>query len=98
MELAQCSVPALMGVGLGGMDTCVADSLHCSSEMTAALVIGYIQYKVRRLKFKEKKRWQGYTEELYKKGLNGPDNYSGVVTHLETDILECEVKWALMQK
>ena len=56
MELAQCSVPALMGVGLGGMDTCVADSLHCSSEMTAALVIGYIQYKVRRLKFKEKKR------------------------------------------
>ena len=45
-----------------------------------------------------KKRWQEYTEELYKKGLNGPDNYSGVVTHLETDILECEVKWALMQK
>ena len=45
----------------------------------------------------EIKRWQEYTE-LYKKGLNDPDNYSGVVTHLETDILECEVKWALMQK
>ena len=42
-----------------------------------------------------KKRWQGYTEELYKKGLNDPDNHSGVVTHLEPDILECEVKWAL---
>ena len=42
-----------------------------------------------------KKRWQGYTEELYKKGLHDPDNHSGVVTHLEPDILECEVKWAL---
>ena len=42
----------------------------------------------------EIKRWQEYTE-LYKKGLNDPDNYSGVVTHLELDILECEVKWAL---
>ena len=42
-----------------------------------------------------KKRWQGYTEELYKKGLNDPDNHSGVVTHLEADILECEAKWAL---
>ena len=42
-----------------------------------------------------KKRWQEYTEELYKKGLNGPDNHDGVVTHLELDILECEVKWAL---
>ena len=42
-----------------------------------------------------KKRWQGYTEELYKKGLNDPDNHSGVVTHLEPDILECEAKWAL---
>ena len=40
------------------------------------------------------KRWQGYTE-LYKKGLNDPDNSDGVVTHLEPDILECEVKWAL---
>ena len=42
-----------------------------------------------------KKRWQEYTEELYKKGINDPDNYDGVVTHLEPDILECEVKWAL---
>ena len=39
-----------------------------------------------------KKRWQEYTEVLYKKGLNDPDNYDGVVTHLEPDILECEVK------
>ena len=44
-----------------------------------------------------KKRWQEYTEELYKKDLHDPDNYDGVITHthLETDILECEVKWAL---
>ena len=42
-----------------------------------------------------KKRWQEYTEELHKKGLNDPDNHHGVVTHLEQDILECEVKWAL---
>ena len=42
-----------------------------------------------------KKRWQEYTEELYKKGLNDPDNHDGVVTHLEPDNLECEVKWAL---
>ena len=42
-----------------------------------------------------KKRWQEYTEELYKKDLNGPDNHNGVITHLEPDILECEVKWAL---
>ena len=42
-----------------------------------------------------KKRWQEYTEELYKKDLHDPDNYSGVITHLEPDILECEVKWAL---
>ena len=41
-----------------------------------------------------KKRWQEYTEELYKKGLNDPDNNNGVITHLELDILECEVKWA----
>ena len=42
-----------------------------------------------------KKRWQGYTEELYKKDLQDPDNHNGVFTHLEPDILECEVKWAL---
>ena len=42
-----------------------------------------------------KKRWQEYTEELYKKDLQNPDNHGGVITHLEPDILECEVKWAL---
>ena len=42
-----------------------------------------------------KKRWQEYTEELYKKELLDPDNHNGVFTHLEPDILECEVKWAL---
>ena len=41
------------------------------------------------------KRWQEYTEELYKKDLHNPDNHDGVITHLESDILECEVKWAL---
>ena len=41
------------------------------------------------------KRWQGYTEELYKKDLHDPDNHDAVITHLEPDILECEVKWAL---
>ena len=42
-----------------------------------------------------KKRWQEYTEELYKKGLHDPDNHDGVIIHLEPDILECEVKLAL---
>ena len=42
-----------------------------------------------------KKRWQEYTEELYKKDLHNPDNHSGVITHLEPDILKCKVKWAL---
>ena len=41
-----------------------------------------------------KKRWQEYTEELYKKDLHDPDNHHGVITHLEPDILECKVKWA----
>ena len=41
-----------------------------------------------------KKRWQEYTEELYKKDLHDPDNRNGVITHLEPDILECKVKWA----
>ena len=41
------------------------------------------------------KRWQEYTEELYRKDLHDPDNHDGVITHLEPDILECEVKWAL---
>ena len=42
-----------------------------------------------------KKRWQEYTEELYKKGLHDPDNHDDVITHLEPDILKCELKWAL---
>ena len=42
-----------------------------------------------------KKRWQEYTEELYKKDLHDPDNHNGVITHLKPDILECKVKWAL---
>ena len=42
-----------------------------------------------------KKRWQGYTEELYKKDLHDPDNHNDVITDLEPDILECEIKWAL---
>ena len=42
-----------------------------------------------------RKRWQEYTEELYRKDLHDPDNHDGVITHLEPDILECEVKWAL---
>ena len=41
-----------------------------------------------------KKRWQEYTEELYKKGFNDLDKHDGVITHLEPDIMECEVKWA----
>ena len=42
-----------------------------------------------------KKRWQEYTEELLKEDLHDPDNHNGVITHLEPDILKCEVKWAL---
>ena len=42
-----------------------------------------------------KKKWQEYTKELYQRNLNDPENHNGVVTHLESDILECEVKWAL---
>ena len=41
------------------------------------------------------KRWQEYTEKWYKKDLHDPDNHNGVITHLESDILECEVKWTL---
>ena len=47
------------------------------------------------LKEDTKKRWQEYTEELYKKDLHDPDNDGGVITHLEPDILECKIKWAL---
>ena len=42
-----------------------------------------------------KKRWQEYTEKLYKRDIHDPDNHDGVITHLEIDILECKVKWAL---
>ena len=42
-----------------------------------------------------KKRWQQYAEELYKKDFHDPDNHDGVITHVEPDILECEVRWAL---
>ena len=42
-----------------------------------------------------KNRWQEYTEELYKKGLNDPDDHDGVIIHLKPDIMECEVKWAI---
>ena len=42
------------------------------------------------------KRWQEYTEELYKRNLHDPDNHHGVITHLQSDILECEIKWALV--
>ena len=42
-----------------------------------------------------KKRWQEYTEELYKRDINNSDNHDGVITHLKRDILQCEVKWAL---
>ena len=42
-----------------------------------------------------KKRWQEYTDKLYKKDLHDPDNHDGVIAHLELDILECEVKWSL---
>ena len=42
-----------------------------------------------------KRRWQEYTEELYKKDFHDPDNHSGIITHLQPDILECEIKWVL---
>ena len=48
-----------------------------------------------RKKQKIKKRWEEFTEELYKEDLHDPDNHNGMLTHLEPDILECEVKWAL---
>ena len=44
-----------------------------------------------------RKRWQQYTEELYIKDLHDPDNHDGMITHLEPDILECKVKWALVE-
>ena len=59
----------------------------------------YAEYIMRNVGLEEakdiKKRWQEYTEELYKKDLHDPDNHEGLITHLEPDILECGVKWAL---
>ena len=55
---------------------------------------GQIQYDLTEAEDIEK-RWQEYTEVLYKKDLHDPDNHDGVITHLEPDFLECEVKWAL---
>ena len=61
----------------------------------------YIKYRINGRNSKDlkeaekiKKRWQEYTEQLFKKGVNDPDNHDGVVTHLEPDILQCEFKWA----
>ena len=59
------------------------------------VVAGTVKIKPSPLAEDIKKRWQEYTEELYKKDLRNPDNHDGVITHLEPDILECEVKWAL---
>ena len=66
---------------------------------------GTFQAKMAKIKYRNgmdlteaednKKRWQHYTDELYKKDFNDPENHDGVITHLEPDILECEIKWAL---
>jgi len=59
-------------------------------------VLSYLYFLLYELSFEDiKKRWQEYTEELYKKDLDNPDNHDGVITHLEPDILECEVRWTL---
>ena len=59
-------------------------------------VLNYLYFLLYELSFEDiKKRWQEYTEELYKKDLHNPDNHNGVIIHLEPDILECEVRWAL---
>ena len=70
------------GIGMGNTCKPMAVSFQCMTKSTT-------------VKKKKKKRWQEYTEELYKKDLHDPDNHDGVITHLEPDILECEVKWAL---
>ena len=59
------------------------------------LLILILQMKVFKLYGAYKKRWQEYTEELYKKDFHDQDDHDGVIIHLEPDILECEVKWAL---
>ena len=75
-----------------------AESLHCSPETITTLLTGYTQYKRNGRDLTEAediKRWQEYTEGLHKRDLHDPDNHDGVSTHLEPDILACEVKWAL---
>ena len=71
--------------------------VECCEKATKCL--GIFSWKISNLDLIEaediKKRWQEYTEELYKKDLHDQDNHNGVITHLEPDILECEVKWAL---
>ena len=66
--------------------------------MSPCLFNFYAEYNIRNAGLEEaediKKRWQEYTEELCKKELHDPDNHDGMITHLEPDILECEVKWA----
>ena len=62
---------------------------------TQGLNLGLLHHRQIFFFFLPFKRWQEYTEELYKKDLPNPDNHDGVITHLEPDILECEVKWAL---
>ena len=75
-----------LGGGIRMGNTCkpMAVSFQCMTKFTTNKKI-----------IKKKKRWQEYTEELYKKDLYDPDNHSGVITHLEPDILECKVKSAL---
>ena len=70
-------------------------TLNCIAVKLTALQLVLHQNGVERTEAKDvKKRWQQHTE-LYKKDLNDPDNHYGVITHLEPDILECKVKWAL---
>ena len=78
------------GIGMGNTCKPMAVSFQCMTKSTT------IKKKI--LNIKKKKRWQEYTEEPYKKDLHGPDNHNSVITHLEPDILECEVKWALFSK
>ena len=66
---------------------CTLQNDHCDKSRISLININHHKYY--------KKRWQEYTEELYKKGLHDPDNQDSVITHLEPDILECEVKWSL---
>ena len=70
--------------------------LHIGCAHLCALIAWEIYWGVILVREAEDiKRWQEYTEELYKKDLHNPDSHDGVITHLEPDILECEVKWAL---